>query len=155
MGSYFKRLRRKIGVVTLVMACVFAAGWVRSLVTKDTFSLRRDPRTICFVILNQSRVLLWQLTAPFATTTVQGFHETAPVANENYFNETEYVVEWHWQAAWFEFGKTHYRNFTPKFENQFFFIPYWSIVVPLTLLSGWLLLSKPRVSQTKKPAITD
>ena len=28
MGDYFKPWRRKIGVATLVMACVFAAGWV-------------------------------------------------------------------------------------------------------------------------------
>ena len=31
MGEYFKPLRRKLGVVTLLMACVLMAGWVRSL----------------------------------------------------------------------------------------------------------------------------
>ena len=30
MREFFKPWRRKIGVVTLVMACVLMAGWVRS-----------------------------------------------------------------------------------------------------------------------------
>ena len=30
--------------------------------------------------------------------------------------------------------------------------PYWSIVIPLTLLSAWLLLSKPRIAKSpEKP----
>ena len=35
MGDYFKLWRRKIGVVTLVVACVFAVGWVRSQFVED------------------------------------------------------------------------------------------------------------------------
>ncbi len=33
-------------------------------------------------------------------------------------------------------------------------IPYWSLVLPLTLLSAWLLLSKPRQTKpsTESPA---
>ena len=38
MFDYFKPLRRKIGVCTLVIACVFAAGWVRSLYVEDNFT---------------------------------------------------------------------------------------------------------------------
>jgi len=35
MKEFFQGWRRKIGVVTLVMALVFMAGWVRSLVVED------------------------------------------------------------------------------------------------------------------------
>lgn len=31
MLSFFKTLRRKLGVVTLVLGCVFAAGWLRDI----------------------------------------------------------------------------------------------------------------------------
>jgi len=37
MGEFFKGWRRKIGVVSLVVACVFAAGWVRSYQRFDRF----------------------------------------------------------------------------------------------------------------------
>ena len=30
MGEFFHGWRRKVGIVTLVIACVFMAGWVRS-----------------------------------------------------------------------------------------------------------------------------
>ena len=30
MGEFFKGWRRKVGVLTLLIACVFAAGWIRS-----------------------------------------------------------------------------------------------------------------------------
>ncbi|WP_397569085.1 hypothetical protein [Schlesneria sp. T3-172] len=39
--------------------------------------------------------------------------------------------------------------FSPPMQMSCGSIPYWSIVVPLILLSAWLLLSKPR-----KPAAT-
>lgn len=35
IGGYFRGWKRKAGVVTLVMACVCAAGWVRSLNFSD------------------------------------------------------------------------------------------------------------------------
>lgn len=35
MNDYFKPLRRKVGVMTLLLECTFAAGWVRSLKIED------------------------------------------------------------------------------------------------------------------------
>ena len=37
MGDYLSPWQRKVGVLTLALACVFAAGWVRSLVVEDHF----------------------------------------------------------------------------------------------------------------------
>lgn len=39
MGDYFKLWRRKIGVVTLLMACVFMVAWMRSLIATDSVTL--------------------------------------------------------------------------------------------------------------------
>jgi hypothetical protein len=38
MGDYFKPWRRTIGVLTLLMACVFAGAWVRSLIVCDEYA---------------------------------------------------------------------------------------------------------------------
>ena len=35
MGRYFKAWRRKFGVVTLVIACVFTAAWIRGFYYED------------------------------------------------------------------------------------------------------------------------
>ena len=45
MGEFFKGWRRKVGCVTLVMACVFAAGWVRSLAIFDVVSFNQKDAT--------------------------------------------------------------------------------------------------------------
>src|SRR5437764_781766 len=39
MREFFKPCRRKLGMVTLGLACVFAAGWVRSLSVDDFIQL--------------------------------------------------------------------------------------------------------------------
>src|SRR4051794_19488286 len=39
MRDFFKGWRRKLGCVTLVMACVFMAGWVRSIGISDWITL--------------------------------------------------------------------------------------------------------------------
>jgi hypothetical protein len=38
MGNLFHGFRRKLGVVTLLLACVFTVGWVRSLIVEDKFA---------------------------------------------------------------------------------------------------------------------
>src|SRR5689334_11887992 len=48
MGEYFKPFRRKIGVITLVMACVFSAGWIRSRNTSDFLRLNVGRDQIVF-----------------------------------------------------------------------------------------------------------
>ena len=40
MGEFFSGWRRKIGVVTLVTACVLMAGWIRSLRDGDVFCVK-------------------------------------------------------------------------------------------------------------------
>jgi hypothetical protein len=108
LGTYFKPLRRKVGVVTLVMACVFAAGWVRSyseeLVNGIEFPFYDNRYNL--VVIPEGIVL--------GTLVLQGEE-----------NQPELVFD------------------------DFFEIPHWLIVVPLTLLSAWLLLSKVRQKQTE------
>ena len=74
MGDFFKPWRRKIGVVTLVFACLVAGGWVRSLTVREVISI-------------------------------------------------------------------------PLQDSEEIF--FWFLVVPLTLLSAYLLLVKPRVAKPK------
>jgi len=103
MGSYFKPWRRKFGVVTLVMACVFAGGWVKTLTRYEEMS----------------------------------FHASA---NLELFIESGEGI--------FSFGRLVEKNANNFSVLWYCRLPYWLLVIPLTLLSGWLLLSKPRRRQT-------
>ena len=97
MPTYFKPLRRKIGVLTLVLACVLMAGWVRSLSIQDKELFNID--SLRNAIISSQGSIAWERWIG------NGRHESTSIA-------------------------------------------YWSIVIPVTMLSAWLLLSKSR----QKPA---
>ena len=52
-------------------------------------------------------------------------------------------MAWKWRIM--GFGDGEFSIFGVKIRVILF--PYWSIVLPPTLLSAWLLLSKPRVAK--------
>lgn len=56
-----------------------------------------------------------------------------------------------WRVDWlgFHFGAAKNTAGTIRLI-EFWIIPFWSIVIPMTLLSAWLLLSKPRKSTSEK-----
>lgn len=102
MGRYFQPLRRKMGVVMLVMAGAFMAAWVRSVVDCDVYTSGD-----------------WTLISgdgEFSLEKKEAFSHVYNVSNP-------------------------VRHWGP--------IPYWSIILPLTTLSAWPLLSKPRTRQPK------
>lgn len=59
-----------------------------------------------------------------------------------------------WSFAWNGFGIGSSIDVLNYSKNTLYVAPYWSLVTTLTLLSAWLLLSKPRnkSKRTIKPA---
>lgn len=148
MGSYFKPLRRKIGVLTLILACVLAGEWIRCRSFVDEFTFGGSEGANCNCLTCQRNGLIWSRytfheffpTAPFFTSRpiVEDFGTDDPL--EGY---DVYVIDWRWKIGGFDFTGYHHAD-RPDSVSQFWIIPYWSIVIPLTVLSAGLLLSKPR-----------
>ncbi len=66
------------------------------------------------------------------------------------FNPWKYQnVEWRTDWIGFHFGAANATAGSIR-RVEFWIVPYWSIVIPLTLLSAYLLLSKPHKSTPKK-----
>ena len=155
MGNVFYGWPRKVGVVTLMMACVLMAGWVRSPSLQDILrfptgthssiqvtsacslvmfitiqSESVDERLtnldlICFPVDKRGRILRFASNFDFAGTNdvpLKAFHMNRGI-------------------------RTFASN---NFTWQSYQVPYWFIVIPLTLLSAYLLLSKPRKSTQGK-----
>ena len=156
MGEYFKPLRRRIGVVTLVMACVFAGGWVRSLTMLDLFTVATSNNLWRFTIedgivefsfyqrvsgdpqLSQNSG--WKSDSN--VTPNGGKIRSGPTTANLAMSDTKL------EFYSFAYAAKYWVSPTFAMDMYFFVFPYWSIVIPLTLLSAWLLLSKPR----SKPA---
>ena len=162
MVDYFKPLRRKLGLGTLVLACVFAAIWTRSLFMSDSVFYpansqlppRYDDASVRDQDGNDMTVGVWSCDGCLAieyaldavvSVTMFDFGEPWFVHRLGFghpgiaqFQQCD--GEWVWRSC--GFGKVESRN-SLMFTTVWLF-PYWSVVLPLTLLSAWLLLSKSR-----------
>ena len=135
MGEFFKGCRRKIGVLTLLLACVGIGGWVRSLAFTDS----------CFFSIGG----IWQFG--FVSNYghfglgVARFTDDVPLRWNSAKQSRPIRIET--IALMFDFiGQVTHHN---QRKSQPIF-SYWSITIPMTLISLWLLLSKPRKSTQVK-----
>ena len=123
MGTYFKPLRRKFGLVTLLMACVLTSGWVKSYDAARVIDYF-DPE---FAFLSQGGNLSCGFGPGIILIDARSMNGQSRLGDSQ-FMDLDYVC------------------------------PYWTLVIPLTLISAylllsnpaWLLLTKPRDSNQKK-----
>lgn len=142
MGGYFKPLRRKFGLLTLVMACVLMAGWLRSQGVGEELRISSSDRTyhllfsspgwLGWIVFHDPEGITPAVFRPFYGRRLQ--NDNSPFA----------MVCVHWDQ--------NKNQFSESFDapNPHLIMPYSSVVVPLTLISLWLLLAKPRKSTPKK-----
>ena len=152
MREFFKGWKRKIGCLTLVMACVATAGWVRSQHFSDFIKYRIGPQHwLCISSNNDSFALsLLKENQPGQFTFFRIF-DSSPVQVDR--SDEEYLV---FKFCGFKFGvddgmapSAGVRISNPP-TSYFCHAPYWSIVLPLTAFSAFLLLSKPLKSTLNK-----
>lgn len=136
MGDFFKGWRRKLGCVALLMACAMMGAWMRSQFTSDVacWSMGHESE----VVISSNGMLSWWRLG------MQG-----PVPrfwNPNFVSQgndgTYYFTVRDWGV---ELGPADSLS-----------IPYWPFVIPLTFVSAYLILWKPRKAKTSdQPAISN
>lgn len=134
MSHFFKSWRKRIGVLTLAMGCLFATGWVRSRFVADFVEVSagavgqvRIVSVYGFISMN------WRNSFPKRF----GRWRTEPISTV-VFDGDIYLHD--------PFGDDTF------FPGRVIRAPYCFIVFPFTVASAWLLLSKWRTGT--KPPIT-
>jgi hypothetical protein len=195
MRSFFKGRRRKVGVVTLLLALVFTGGWVKGSTTDElpvagkiglcwsNHRLEGDREVEGSQIELTGFYRDWSLPPepkePESEPTVQ-FRTDVPGVFADFgipvsglsgkeraelerqvvhvdMNAPNIVPEGlttlRWQHAGFYVNRT---SIADSHWETTVFIPYWSIVIPLTLLSAVLLIkpraAKPRLQTVPAPS---
>ena len=157
MGEYFHGWKRKLGVMTLAVACLFMAGWIRSFLVHDQIQIPSDA-SLKYCVSYDGQ---FQWTAMSGTDLLTGidvakgpgrvtryewfetpigvFHKTPKGADP-----TEFNWRWHWYG--FDLREAKWQTLFPLQAGcvQVYRVQYWIVVIPLTLVSAWLLMSKPR-----------
>ena len=144
MSEFFKPWRRKVGCVTLAMACVFMAGWVRSRTANDYVLIPTN--SAGYFVGADSHGLCWiqsqNLDFPDFWYVVQGpgvsFEFNAAYQRPLDHNAAATCSQW----LGFQIIQINSNILGPRSRELKWVLPYWSIVLPLTLLSAYLLLSK-------------
>jgi len=149
MGDVFRGWRRKSGVVTLVIALVLLGGWIRSSLVADQLFYRVAPSTQ--IITSGNGVIEWQLITDVASVESLFVKEPmfwiSPFSHRVYvFDGAETTWSWRWQWCGFDCGEGRLPGSVPRCVCT---IPYWFAVLPLTLLSAFLLLVKRQVANPK------
>ncbi len=162
MSNVFHGWRRKFGLVTLVMALVFMGGWIRSRVVGEELTVRTVKRA--HFLASYDGWLRWE-----CYTLVPGIESSdfAAIAR----CRTQWLVDdpktyqygglWRDRMDWwidrygFQLGNTNIDTVISA-NNQPILIPVFALIIPyvyvtilLTLLSVYLLLTKPRTSAPK------
>jgi len=119
MREFFRSWKRKVGVATLVMAGLFAVGWVRGQITNDWVAVVSCGKIYLAESID-GNVLLKRAFDP-------------PPLEEP-------LVWW---------GSGYLIDIRPmdgegSYDYLIVCIPNWSTVMPLTLLPAYLLLSRDR-----------
>jgi hypothetical protein len=151
MNGFFKPLRRKIGVLTLALACVLMAGWFRSRFNGNSIYFGFGGAKTTFLVSVDSSLLLvtcheWPGSEPMQPKVPRlESHDYIPSSGfYHLFNINDNDVEWKWRVIGLGAGEKPVDIWSHGRRYTFWIAPYWSIVIPVTLLPAWLLLSKPK-----------
>lgn len=147
MREVFHGWRRKTGLALLAMAVLLTVAWFRSLVLTDIFS------TVAFgdlhVVRSGHGVAVWGRQLGL-TIDVGGWysHDTIKHRNSYQFSKAWKPLD-SWRCCW-QYGigdvavGSHEQIGDGGLRTLWWRAPYWILVLPLTLMSAFLIFSKPR-----------
>jgi hypothetical protein len=159
MREFFRGWRRKIGVVTLLIACLFMVGWVGSEVKDRWIMINNNATRTRFRVSSVNgriNILRWtpEKGRLISIGSDPALKDRNPLTGRHFRTPfefwDEFKVEQRFDWAGFHYGNGRHHSWHEEKRIAIWFIPYWSIVCPLTIISLWLLLSKPRQSTSKK-----
>ena len=171
MAEFFKGGRRKTGVVTLLMALAFGGGWLRSFVGFDFIGVYSGTHT-SHTVLSVGGMIGIQ-NNNMRDVDLSGFGprpllgdwgsggdmllvDLPPSPSTFYWgtrNREDLLanpdITWRVWGSVLNIGENSDKNMSVD-RLDLWIVPYWSIVIPLTALSAFLLLSSPRRSTREK-----
>ena len=143
MREFFHGWRRKAGVATLVMACGLMAIWMRSVVKFDSVFFYCGK--VRFGISSVDHRIWFLKSTPLVGESSMTWHTQEHVGQFDPMGNANVV----WRKDWigFHFGQYHRRlpgqTKAGEFKATSCTIPHWSLVLPLALLSAYLILWRP------------
>ena len=150
MHEFFSGWRRKTGCGLLLVALFFSGAWLRSYRICDAFAFGSGLQDHVIWVESSFGGIIWrrhqfQGEIPYVAGRMATLLKDKKTGDSSGHFLRSYTIERRWRAAGFDFGTgTSNDPRLPKDRVTFWVIPHWSLVLPLTLLSAHLILTKPR-----------
>lgn len=159
MGDFFRGWRRKIGLAVLVTALLLTVAWMRSFLVHDTLLLHCEPRWYSEILSRHGRLRWSRSEQPPDSSATYSFDgpsrwHSVDARNDRWFDPATEDQRYQWQWKWYGFGIGAILPGSAAPSIRLWVVPYWLFILPLTLLSAWLLLikqSKSRVVAASEP----
>jgi len=158
MGEFFKEWRRKVGCVTLMIASVSMAGWIRSFLTDDfvafPFEIEISNWSLAGLAAESQSVILYAYSMEpvqeqdpvesfLATsgTTIPDVEAATPADALSASVESVSLPD-QWTVTGEGASRSHTTTISCSLPEPvpLVIIPFWWFVVPLTLFSAYLIL---------------
>ena len=150
--SFFHGCRRKTGTVALFVACLLMISWLSSLYVTNTVSVVCAGPDNLEGFASIDRHFVWIKTAPadFKCGLLPELPRSLPqytrpknnwaLGPQGFGNP---AIKWSWRIGQFGVGTLPFKNGNIDWQIRFFTFSWWTVVVPLTALSAWLLVGRP------------
>jgi hypothetical protein len=150
MSEFFKGWRRKAGCVSLTFALLFMAAWMRSTITWDQIDVTSNESNSNITIgaAGGSMFLFFDCVPPDCSIQF-GIPDWRSVkATSSLDQALDEVLVWQYRWCGFVLG-CDFESRRPTSVVYLFMIPYWSIILPLTVLCFWLFLQAATESDSQ------
>lgn len=163
MRQFFHGWRRKAGCVVLVLACALMGAWIRSLVVFDEINCSLGRESAVAMVSWKGAFALRFGWDKYDSWDEWVWHSREDdhygyldPASEFYRFEQPIPDGSGCFVTWYLHGENGGLGFSPVNQRDhcrmaFVILPYWSLVIPLTLLSAYLIFWKPRRRTTAMP----
>lgn len=153
MREFFRGWRRKTGLATLAMACMLTIGLMRSYMVIDSLYASRG-RTL-HELTARAGSLTWLRHSEeddVVPIQWQSTHFLGPNVRFSYWDGIQEEIEWQRNWVGFSAGTFHVDagGHSMLLRVEVLSICYWPIILLLTLLSMYLLLTQPRPAKSAK-----
>jgi hypothetical protein len=152
MHAFFKGWRRKLGYVALVMALAVMGGWLRSFRNNDEVNIWSGERQVDS--FNSSPMgVSWIAKRDLPPSIPMLSGRFGWIAFQSYSNDICDPFRWstassHTQWCGFHFAEATI-NPPDRGKLGLWIMPYWSLALPPTLLSAYLILWPRRQKSTQ------
>jgi hypothetical protein len=149
-ASFFKGWRRKVGCASLVIAVGISVMWFRSYVIAEQLHI---PRPNQVWLASNNGAVHWRRLSPAPDFADHAMSWSRVEIDRSGINESRRWFQHFWSWGGFSYRAGPFHGYTIEQWHELVSVPYWSLVLPLVVLTSALFIWKPRPRERRSATV--